>query len=69
MLKSEHNSGYVRRLILSAAAHVFGRGKASPVYDHGKWWVRVDEGGETRTYSVVDAKYGINDTEIDFEEV
>ena len=55
----------------SAAAVRFGRGKASPVYEHGQWFVSVwdEDEGQDRTYSVVDSRPGIGRTGLDFEDL
>ncbi len=49
------------KAVRSAAAAMFGRGKATPVYEHGQWWVTVwnDRDEEEETYSAVDTSSGV----------
>jgi hypothetical protein len=67
-LRSTRNTGAVERLVRSAAAQKFGRGRAQPIYEHNQWFVSVDDGEDgERLYSVVDAHPGIGSTGLDFE--
>jgi hypothetical protein len=67
-LLTEQDNPQVRALVERAAAVRFARDKPSrirPVFEHGQWWVVVEDGRleGNETYSVVD------DTGLDFEEV
>lgn len=65
MLKTERNTKSMERLVKSAAAQKFGRGKARPIFEHGQWFIWVDD----CCFSVVDAIPGIGNTGLDFEEL
>ena len=67
-LKTEQNTPAIERLIRSAAAERFGRGKARPVFEHGQWYVTVRGAEDDAIFSVVDASPGIGTTGLDFEE-
>ncbi len=70
-LITSQNSAKAARLVRSAAAQRFGRGRARLVYEHGQWWVIIDSPADDwpRNFSAVDADPGIGATGVDFEEV
>ena len=72
MLITEKNTPATEKLVRSAAAQRFGRGKGKPWFEHGQWWLIIDdyyEEGRETIFSVVDAEPGIGTTGLDFEEV
>jgi len=62
-LISSQDTPKAERLIRSAAAAKFGRGRADLFFEHGQWWATVG----SRSYSVVDAIPGVDHLGIDFE--
>ena len=73
MLPSESNSTRIERLIRQAARQRFGQGKASPIYEHGHWWITLGNNLEDTDliYDVVDVKppHDIGGTGFNFERV
>lgn len=65
-LLSTQETMKVERLVKRAAAVEFGRGKASPVFEHGHWWVTLPNGA---IYDVVDSYPSVADTGLSFEQV
>jgi hypothetical protein len=61
-LLSARDTRKVEKLVRSAAATHFGRGRARPFFEHGHWW--VDVGGR---FYVVDARPGVGGLGLDFE--
>lgn len=61
-LVSSQNTQAAKKKVASAAAAQFGRGKMTPFYEHGQWWVENLRTGAQ--YSVVDTSRGL-----DFEQV
>lgn len=68
-LLTEQNTRKVERLVRTAAAAKFGRGKSRPWFEHGQWWVIVDGAETDEIYSVVDSSPSIANTGLDFEQV
>ena len=68
-LLTEQNTRKVERLVLSAAAAKFGRGKARPYFEHDQWWVIVPGAEDDEIYSIVDSHPSIANTGLDFEQV
>lgn len=68
-LLTEQNTRKIERLVITAAAAKFGRGKARPYFEHGQWWVIVPGTEDDETYSVVDSSPSIANTGLDFEQV
>jgi hypothetical protein len=62
-LLSARDTPKIERLVRSAAATRFGRGKARPFFEHGQWWVDVNG----RFYAVVDSRPGVGGLGLDFE--
>lgn len=62
-LISSQDTPKAERIIRSAAAAKFGRGRADLFFEHDQWWATVG----SRTYSVVDAIPGFDGLGIDFE--
>lgn len=65
-LRSQRATDKVEAEVKEAADIHFGTDKARPVYEHGHWWVIVDDPEEDREviYDVVDTQQGF-----DFERV
>ena len=69
-LISTSNTRAAEKKIRGAAAIRFGRGKMTPNFEHGQWFVSgYDYDGMWVHYSVVDARPGVGHTGIDFEEL
>ena len=69
-LLSEQNTPKVEKLIRTAAAARFGRGKAKSFFEHDHWWVTVEnEEGDDQYFDVVDSSPSIANTGLDFEPV
>jgi len=62
-LISSQDTRKAEKIIRSAAAAKFGRGRADLFFEHGHWWATVGD----RTYDVVDAIPGVDGLGIDFE--
>jgi hypothetical protein len=60
---SSQDTAKAERIIRSAAAAKFGRGRADLFFEHDQWFATVG----SRSYSVVDAIPGVNRLGIDFE--
>jgi hypothetical protein len=72
MLRSEINNETTRKMVLSAAAKKFGRGKALAWYEHGQWFVVVEsryEDEQDMIFSVVDCEDAIGNDYLDFEQI
>lgn len=54
MLATEKNTSTVERRIRSAFRAEFHRQSFETVFEHGQWWVMLNDGEETKTYSVYD---------------
>lgn len=68
-LLSTQETMAVERLIRRAAAVQFGRSKAqkaTPVFEHGHWWITLPNGA---IYDVVDSSPSIAGTGLSFEQV
>jgi hypothetical protein len=67
-LLSTQNTRKVEKLVRRAATERFGRGKAKPHYEHGHWWVVLDDPeGDEIFYDVVDSYPSVADTGLSFE--
>jgi hypothetical protein len=62
-LLSARDTAKVEKLVRRAAAVKFGRGKARPFFEHGRWFVEVGN----RFYAVEDYRPGLDGTGLDFE--
>jgi hypothetical protein len=67
-LLSTQNTSKVEKLVRKAAAAKFGCGKAKPHYEHGHWWVVLDDAeGDEVFYDVVDSYPSVANTGLSFE--